>query len=174
MEKTQAKFTRPWKEAKEPFLNDPIDLEMHGADLRIKRFMIYEDEKIKVTRTEEPTYLSEHNNYVELLVKNGATLVHFPIGGYITREMAIDNARRYVLCMQANKDIYEALECILEKIKTVLSNNDFLFEHSPEDFVPERTSFEEVKELAKTFYFLLTESEHELRAALAKANGETK
>ncbi len=86
--------TKEWKEDSKPFIDATIDLEMFGPDVRIKRFKIYEDDKIKVIRTEEPTFSNEHNNFIELLIKNGAILMYFPIGGYINRQMATENAKQ--------------------------------------------------------------------------------
>lgn len=85
-----------WKESKSPYFNEAIDSEMLGPDLRIKRFMIFEDEALKVQRVEEPLYNNEFNNYIEVLIKNGFILMHFPIGGCINRKSAIENARDIV------------------------------------------------------------------------------
>lgn len=96
--RTENKYPRKIKLAEAPkaYYDKPIDMEMFGVDVRIKKFKIYEDKYFRVERIEEPTYQNEYNNYIVLLIKNGALLMNFPIGGYISRQFAMESVEKII------------------------------------------------------------------------------
>lgn len=78
-----------WEEERKPY----FEMAREGTDVKAKRFKIYEDEKIKVCRVEEPEFVNEHENTIQVQIKNPFILFDMQIGGCITRADAISNAQ---------------------------------------------------------------------------------
>jgi hypothetical protein len=87
---TTIKKTFPkWKEERNPYFIHNRE----GCNTPAKRFKIYEDDKVKVCRVEEPTYFNEFENTIQVQIKKSFILFDMAIGGCISKEDAIHNAK---------------------------------------------------------------------------------
>ena len=80
---------KKWNEENKPYFTH----DREGTEVKAKRFKIYEDEKTKVCRVEEPTFFSEYENTIQVQIKNPFILFDMAIGGCITAEEAKRNAQ---------------------------------------------------------------------------------
>ena len=88
--KTPIKNTfKNWKEESKPY----FEMHREGTEVKAKRFKIFEDDRIKICRVEEPTFFSEHENTIQVHIKNPFILFDMAIGGCISRDEAIKNAQ---------------------------------------------------------------------------------